>query len=160
MPPRLPPRNKSLHIFTFSKYKALELMQSTRILTSSNLNSVGQIKPFLFKVSTLGCILTGAAKFQPRVNVKVYVINLWKMSSILERVTDWPDQVQPPKKPTVGQVRVMHGFSMCKPLKRCLPLKGCVRLLHKSLAINTFIKKLNSLILNPLWLTCHDKSPH
>ena len=50
-------------------------MQSTIIVTYSNLKRVSQFKPFLFKISSVGCILIVVAKFQPKVNVKVYVIN-------------------------------------------------------------------------------------
>lgn len=50
-------------------------MQNAITFTSSNLKRVNQFKPFLFKISSLSWILIVAAKFQPKVNVKVYVIN-------------------------------------------------------------------------------------
>lgn len=65
----------SLQIFTLNKCKTLEWMQSTIILTYSNLKRVNQFKPFLFKISSLGCVLIVVANFKPKVNVKVYVIN-------------------------------------------------------------------------------------
>lgn len=63
-------------------------MQSPIILTYSKLKRVNQFKPFLFQISSLGCVLRVVAKFQPRVNVQVYVINPGKMSSIMETMTD------------------------------------------------------------------------
>lgn len=73
--PKSLPGNNNLQIFTLNKCKALALVQSTIIPTYSNLKRVNQFKPFLFKITSLGCILIVVAKFQPKVNVKVYVIN-------------------------------------------------------------------------------------